>query len=300
LKTLSLTNGSITDAAIKTIAEAFPNLVNLDISSNSRLTDASLREVAKLRQLETLGLLFCDFSEFGILNLSTLPKLRALDIRANVRIGDSGMDVLAMLPALRSLKHRSSAVSDGGLRALAAAEMLDNLEIQDFSITGQSGEYIRKMEKLTGLIIFRCENFDSEGVLALKGLKLNRLTLRGLPVDDSAMEVFQELTTLKRLYLQELPSVSDDGLVNIAALKDLEILDIWELPITDKTMEAIAKLGSLKTLMLRNTGVTDAGLEALLTMPELKSVTLEGNAGVTPAMIQKLREANKFTVLPQK
>ena len=300
LKTLSLTNGSITDAAIKTIAEAFPNLVNLDISSNSRLTDASLREVAKLKQLETLGLLFCDFSEFGILTLSTLPKLRALDIRANMRIGNSGMDALAMLPALRSLKHRSPVVSDGGIRALTAAERLDNLEIQDFSITGQSGEYIRQMEKLTGLIIFRCENFDSEGVLALKGLKLNRLTLRGLPIDDSAMEVFQELTALKRLYLQELPSISDAGMNNVAVLKDLEILDIWELPITDKTMEAIAKLGSLKTLMLRSTNVTDAGLEVLLAMPELKSVTLESNAGVTPAMVQKLREANKFTVLPPK
>ena len=300
LKTLSLTNGGITDAAIKTIAEAFPNLVNLDVSSNSRLTDAAIREIAKLQQLETLGLLFCDFSEFGILNLTTLPKLRALDIRANMRIGDSGMDALTMLPALRSLKHRSPAVSDGGLRALAAAERLDNLEIQDFSITGQSGEYIRQMEKLTSLIIFRCENFDSEGVLALKGLNLNRLTLRGLPIDDSAMEVFQELPTLRRLYLQELPSVSDDGMSNIAVLKDLEILDIWEVPITDKTMESIAKLAALKTLMLRSTNVTDAGLEALLTMPELKSVTLEGNTDVTPAMIQKLRDAEKFTVLPQR
>jgi hypothetical protein len=298
LKMLSLTNSGISNAAIKTIVESFPNLVNLDVSSNSRLTDAAAREIAKLQQLETLGLLFCDFSEFGILNIAKLPKLRALDIRANMKIGDGGMEALAKIPTLRSLKHRSPAVSDTGIRALTAAKALDNLEIQDFQITGQSGQYIRQMEKLNSLIIFRCDGFDSEGVLALKGLKLNRLTLRGLPINDSAMEVFRDLLTVKRLYLNELPSVTDAGMANIAVLKDLEILDIWEVPVTDKSMETIAQFAALKELRLKGTRITDAGLDVLLTMPKLAKVTLEDNPGVSSEAVQKLRNANQFTVLP--
>jgi len=297
LKTLDLINGGISDAAIKTIVESFPGLVALDVSSNSRLTDAAAREIAKLAQLERLNLIFCNFSEFGILNIAALPKLRAVDIRGNMKIGDGGMSALAMLPALRSLQHRSPSISDEGIRALTEAKALDNLFIQDFSITGRSGEYIRQMEKLTSLTIFRCENFDSEGVRSLKGLKLNRLTLRGLPIDDTAMEVFRDLPTIKRLYLQELSSVTDVGMANIAFLKDLEILDIWEVPITDKSMETIAKFTSLKTLMLKGTKVTDVGIEILLTMPKLESVTLTDNTEVTPAMIQKLQDAKKFTVL---
>ena len=297
LKTLNLINGGISDAAIKTIAEAFPNLTALDVSSSSRLTDAAAKDIAKLEQLERLTLIFCDFSEFGILSLAALPKLRAVDIRGNMKVGDGGLSALAMLPALRSLQHRSPSISDAGIRSLTEAKELDNLFIQDFAITGQSGESIRQMEKLTSLTIFRCENFDSEGVLALQGLKLNRLTLRGLPIDDTAMEVFNDLPTVKRLYLQELPSVTDAGLASIVSLKDLEILDIWEVPITDESMQTIAKLASLKTLMLKSTKVTDAGIETLLTMPKLESVTLTDNTAVTPAMIQKLRDANKFTVL---
>lgn len=295
LKTLWLVNGVISDASIKMIAESFPDLVNLDVSRNSRLTDAAAREIAKLKKLEVLGLLFCDFSEIGVLSIATLPKLRALDIRGNMKISDGGMGVLVRLPALRSLKHRAP-VSDEGLRALAQAKTLDNLEIQDFLITGQSGQDIRQLEKLTSLIIFRCENFDSSGVLALKGLKLNRLTLRGLPIDDTAMEVFRDLPTIKRLYLQELSTVSDTGMLNLAYLKDLEILDIWELPITDKSLETIAKLTSLKTLWIRATKVSDAGLEVLLNMPSLETVRIVGNAQVTPAMIQKLKDAGKFKV----
>ena len=296
LKTLGLTNCGITDAAIKLIAETFPDLVSLDISFNTRLTDAAATHIAKLEKLEILLLHYCDLSDFGMLRLNKLPKLRALDIRGNMQVGDSGLRTLAELPALRSLKHRSTAVTDNGIEALSAAKALDNLEIQDFAITGQSGQYIRPMEKLTSLIIFRCENFDSSGVVELKGLKLNRLTLRGLPVDDVGMEVFRELPMLKRLYLHELPSVSDVGMLNIGYLKDLELLDIWDVPLGDKSMETIVKLSALKTLTLRETNISDAGLELLLTLPKLESVKLDGNVNTTPAMIQKLSDAKKFKV----
>ena len=296
LKTLKLTNSGITNASIKTIAETFPNLVNLDVSSNTQLTDAATREIAKLQQLESLVLLFCDFSEFGMLNISSLPKLKTLDIRANMQVGDSGLGILAKLPSLKSLKHRSTSVTNNGIEFLTAAKELDNLEIQDFAITGQAGQYIRQMENLTSLIIFRCENFDSSGVLELKGLKLNRLTLRGIPMDDSGMEVFRDLPTLKRLYLHELFSVSDFGILNLVYLKDLEVLDIWEVPIGDKSLETIAKLSSLKTLSLRATEITDAGVELLLTLPKLESVKLAENTKVTPEMIQKLRETGKFKI----
>ena len=298
MRVLGLTNSNITDQTIRMIAESFPNLVHLDISSNALLTDAAAKEIAKMQQLESLGLLFCDFSEFGMFHLADHPRLRSVDIRGNMRIGDNGMRMLAMLPALRILRHRSPTVSDRGIQALAGAKALDSLEIQDMQLTGQSGQYIRQMERLTNLIIFRCENFDTDGVLALGGLNLNRLTLRGLPINDTAMEVFRELPAIRRLYLQELSPVTDDGIKNLVHLKDLELLDIWEILITDRSMSVIAKLENLKTLMLRGTHVSDAGLEVLLSMPSLESVTLTDNAQVTPAMIQKLRDAGKFDVLP--
>jgi hypothetical protein len=297
LRTLALTNGGISNDAVRMIAEFFPHLVNLNLSSNARLTDAAAREIAKLRELETLELLFCDFGEFAMLHIASLPKLRMLDIRANMTIGNGGMRTLARLPALRALRHRSSAVTDDGMRALAEAPAMTDLFIQDFSITGQSGQYLRQMERLTTLTIFRCESFDSCGLLELRGLRLTRLVLRGLPVDNSAMEVFAELTTLRRLELHELHSVSDAGMANLVHLENLEFLDIWDTPVADRTMEIVAKLPALRTLQLRATEITDKGLELLLSMPSLESVRLENNAHITPGAIQKLRGAEKFTVV---
>jgi len=296
LRRLRLTNSGITDVAVKTIAEAFPDLIELDISYNSLLTDAATVDIGKLEKLEILGLLYCNFSDFGILNIVGLSKLRALDIRGNMRIGDGGMDALTFLPALRSLKHRSPAVSNSGIRSLSQSPVLSDLEIWDMQITGQAGEHLARMEKLTQLQICRCESFDSTGVLALGGLKLTRLTLRNLPIDDSALEVFKELPTIKLLFFQELASITDEGMENLSHLKELERLEIVEVDITDKSLETISKLENLKTLVLRGTKVTDAGLELLLKLPKLEKVTLRDNTGVTPAMIRKLREAEKFVV----
>ena len=297
LRTLRLTNGSITDGAIRTIAEAFPALVELHVGYNTQLTDAATREIAKLQQLENLSLLFCDFSEFGIWNLTTLPNLRVLDIRGNSRIGDGGLDALAMLPALRSLSHRSSLVSDRGIQSLVQARTLETLFIQDMEITGRAGRHIRQMERVNNLTIFRCANFDSSGVLALGGMRLIRLTLRGIPITNSAMEVFRELPTLRVLRLQELSSVTDAGLVHLAHIENLSELEVWDVPITDEGLRTIAGLETLRVLMLHSTQITDAGLELLLAMPNLVRVNLTDNALVTPEMIQRLRDADQFEVI---
>jgi hypothetical protein len=96
---------------------------------------------------------------------------------------------------------------------------------------GPTSKYLAQLENLTQLEIFRCQGFGWEGVQALAGMKLTRLTLRDLPmVDDSALVVFTDLPQLRRLYLHELGSISDSGLENLAALKSLELLDIWEVP----------------------------------------------------------------------
>lgn len=295
LKNLKLANaGMLSDKGVKTIVESFPNLKSLDLSSNTLLTNESLKEIARLQELEQLIVMYCNFNEFGMIPISKMPKLRSVDIRMN-HVGNSGMGFLANLPSLRMLKHRSAAVDDFGLEALTKAKGLATLEIQDFTITDRSGEFIKKFESLTNLIIFRCPGFGSTGLLELKGMPLVRLTLRGLPsVDDTGMEVFRDLTQLKRLYLSELESVTDAGMINLVTLKDLELLDIWKIPITDLSLETVSKLSGLKDLSLRETEITDAAAEILLAMPQLERLTLKDNSKITDAARQKLFDAKKF------
>jgi Leucine-rich repeat (LRR) protein len=176
------------------------------------------------------------------------------------------------------------------MEKLAENPNIENLLIQDFMISGQSGQHLAKLTKLKQLEIFRCKGFDSQGVIALKGLGLERLTLRDLSaVDDQGMEVFHELPKLKRLYLHELQSVSDEGLKSLASLKSLEQLDVWEVAnFKDATIDVVATLPNVRELSLRSTGVSDASIEKFLKMPKLQSLTFKDNGSVSEESLQKL------------
>ena len=290
LNSLAITNSVINDATVKMIVKSFPNLVELDLSSNTNMTKGALKVIRELSKLQRLTLVQNRFDDISAQQIEKLKELRTLDLRGNMEAGNMMLDVVADLPKLTGLKHRSPAVTDSGLESLSRNQTLDSLLMQDFSVGDQSGPHLAKLGKLTQLEIFRCQSFGTDGVLALKGMNLTRLTLRDLPnVDDRAMEVFADLPKLRRLFLHELTSVSDSGLKHLGALKSLELLDIWTIPqMTDATVDVIVALPHLKDLTIRATGVSDATVDKLLGMQSLQSLTFKENGSVTPEGLKKL------------
>ena len=290
LDTLALTNSALTDAGVEKIVQSFPDLVELDLSSNTNMTGAAMKLIAGLGKLERLTLLQNRFNDLNTRRLTKLPALRSLDLRGNMEAGDMTLEVVGKLPQLTALKHRSTAVTDAGLAGLAESKTLESLLMQDFVITNESGPHLAKLSNLSSLEVFRCQGFGTDGVLALAGLPLTRLTLRDLPdVGDPALAVLAKLPRLKRLYLHELASVGDEGLRQLAAAKELEVLDIWSLPkMTDASIAVIAALPNLKELSIRETGVTEASAEKIAAMPKLQSLTFKNNGPLSSANAAKL------------
>lgn len=295
LKKLGITDCIINDATVSMIAETFPNVVELDLSSNTLLTNASLAAISKMPQLERLTLIQCAFNDIGMMSLGKLKNLIVLDIRGCMGISD--METVAELPKLRAFRHRSTAVMDGGIEALSKSASLETLEVQDFTINDMSGPYFQAIPKLTRLDIFRCEGFGSEGVLALAGKPLIRLKLRGLPsLNDTGAAVLKDLPTLRQLILHEVPSVTDAGLKDIDTLKNLELIDFWIVSSGDETVKRIAQLPNVKSLSLRETEITDASIDLILSMPKLEELTIKDNLNITPEGLKKL-SGKKFKKL---
>ena len=290
LEALAVTNSAVTDRAVETIATAFPGLVELDLSSNTNLTGAALKSIAALEKLERLTLIQNRFNDLGSRRIAKLQGLKALDLRGNMEAGDMTMELLGSLPRLTALKHRSTAVTDEGMAGIARSPSLESLLIQDFAITDASGRHLAALEKLSSLEIFRCQGIGTDGVTALGGLPLTRLTLRDLPdVGDPALAVLARLPKLKRLYLHELASVGDEGLAHLASATALEVLDIWSLPrMTDATIGVIAALPNLKELSIRETGVTEASVGRIAAMPKLQVLTFKNNGPLSAANAAKL------------
>ena len=298
LRSLAITNSGLTDTGVETLVKAFPDLVELDLSSNTNLTGTSLKLITGLEKLETLTLLQNRFNDLNTRRLSKMPQLRTLDLRGNMEAGDMTLDVVGKLPHLTALKHRSTAVTDIGMHDLAASKTLESLLIQDFGITNESGQHLAKLPSLSSLEVFRCQGFGSDGVLALANMPLTRLTLRDLPdVGDAGLAVLAKLPNLKRLYLHELASVGDEGLRHLGTAKQLEVLDIWSLPkMTDATIDVIATLPNLKELSIRETGVSEAAAGKIAAMPKLQSLTFKNNGPLSPQNAAKLT-GRKWTKL---
>jgi Leucine-rich repeat (LRR) protein len=291
LTSLALTNTVINDPTVEMIAQAFPGLTELDLSSNTNVTRGAMKFIAELGQLRSLTLIQNGFNDLSFRRLRSLQELRSLDLRGNMEAGNMTLGVVGELPNLTAFKHRSTAVTDEGMAELSKNSSLQNLLIQDFMITSDSGRYLAALKQLRQLEIFRCQGFGSEGVAALEGLELDRLTLRDLPsVDDSAMTVFQNLPKLRRLYLHELDGITDEGFENLQHLDSLELLDVWSVPqITDASVEVLARLPNLKELTLRTTGISDASIDVLLSMTGLQSLVIKENSDVTATALQRLK-----------
>ena len=290
LDTLALTNSSISDAAVEAIAKAFPALVELDLSSNANVSGSAFKWIARLPGLQRLTLVQNRFNDLNTRRLAKLENLRSLDLRGNMEAGNTTLEVVGGLPKLRTFKHRSTAVTDEGVERLGHSPSLDSLLMQDFAITNASGPHLAKLAALKSLEIFRCQGFGSDGVLALEGMPLNRLTLRDLPdVGDRGLAVLERLPRLERLYLHELASVGDEGLQRLAAARELRVLDIWSLPkMSDATVDVIATLPKLKELSIRETGATEASLSKLAAMPGLQSLTFKNNGPLSADTAAKL------------
>ncbi|MDR3111286.1 MAG: hypothetical protein LBU65_16580 [Planctomycetaceae bacterium] len=296
LKKLALTNTGISDASVVTIKESFPELVELNLSYNPKLTNAAMKTIAAIENLERLEVIQCSFNDIGALQFANMSKLQVLDIRGN-NIGNIGLRKAASMPSLRALKHRSTALSDDAIEILSECKTLEILDIEDAVITAASGKFFQNFPNLSQLDLFRCSNFSNDGVTEMDGLKLTRLLMRGMTVNDEVMPIIAKMTMLKTLVLHEMPSIGDEGIGQLSTLKDLRTLDIWAMEgVTDKSIEVISKLPNIDTLSIRDTGITDSSIDLILQMPKLQNLTLKGNTGTTSDGIKKLA-AKKFKKL---
>ena len=170
LTSLSLTNSVINDVSVEMIVKSFPNLTDLDLSSNTNMSSGVVKILSEAPKLQRLTLVQNKVNDIGAQRLAKLKDLRALDLRGNMEAGDMALDVVADLPKLVAFKHRSTAVSDSGMEYLSRNQTIESLLLQDFVITDQSGPHLAKLSKLAQLEVFRCQGFGTEGVLALKGM----------------------------------------------------------------------------------------------------------------------------------
>src|SRR6516162_4962276 len=134
--------------------------------SNKQVTDADLKELAGLKQLETLNLTSTQISDSGLKDLTELSQLRCLDL-GETRITDVGLSALAGLNQLQTLDLSETQISDAGLKELAGLKQLQWLELEDTRVSDDSLNELAGLKQLEFLSLHGTR-VTSKGVAELQ------------------------------------------------------------------------------------------------------------------------------------
>jgi beta-lactamase regulating signal transducer with metallopeptidase domain len=237
IRRLGLTASRVSPEAFRHIG-GIRGLEHLEVM-NSRFEPKHLEALAPLKQLKSLDVMLSLFQLKSEVRQAQLGELsekerqrfdeiagpdRQLDHIAQAAIlTDRALLKLSELKELRTLRLVNTFVSNAGVLSLGEKQQLEKVEISvGGKLTPGAAAVFGKMPKLEELFLLGM--IDAQAAESLKAATaLERLELRS--IDDDVASVIAELPQLSWLRLWA-NSLSDDGLMELAALKTLTHLDI--------------------------------------------------------------------------
>jgi hypothetical protein len=236
----------VTDGRLKNLVPLLARLKGftaLTLPDNVAVTDAGLKEIAKLKGLTTLELTCSKVTGAGLKELAPLQGLTYLDF-SRTEVGDAGLKEFARLKGLTALYLEGTKVTDRGLRELALLAGLTTLDLACNKEVTDAG--LKAIAKLNGLI-----------TLNLQGTSITDAGLKEL----APLKGLTRLNGLTNLYLFDT-AVTDAGLKEIAKLKGLTTLTLPE-PASGVTQAGVAELRKA----LPNCAITFSGAAAAAPAP---------------------------------
>ena len=284
--------GSISNQGLEGLS-ALTALQKLDVS-NTRVDNAALEAISQVSSLEELRFDGPKLQDSGALNLAKLPNLKRLFIN-NVNLSPTGWAGLGQIPALEVLHISYSNLNDTTFPLLCEAETLQEI-LLDRSPVGDVGiSHLGKLPNLQVIDISQCPVGGAGLLKATQGKGLNAmrsLTVWGCPLNDQGGLAVAALKDLEVLNLGNLPTMQDRHLTAMlrghTQLKKLSIN--MNVLLTNQAMIAIKALPNLEHLNIEgDRNIDDRGLAQLKSSKNLRELLLSGTS-CTPAGAMQLRE----------
>jgi hypothetical protein len=185
-------------------------------------TDADLKDLAKLKNLQRVSFTLSSITGVGLRDLADLENLRSLAV-IGTPINDAGIKELAQLKALRTLYLTANKnITETGLRELARLKRLEVLNVSSANMTDDILRRLTDLQEIRRLDI--SSNVTGAGLGELAGLKnLRWLGLAHTRITDSDLKAIAKLTGLEELEVGGNP-VTDAGVAYLQkALPSLKI-----------------------------------------------------------------------------
>lgn len=249
----------LTDAHLRSIS-GLSELESLSIPS-SVITDRGADTLVKFTQLEHLDLASDQITDNTLKKISRLPGITRLEISGSQLTGN-GILHLTNLRKLRSLTLKNVALSEEAMTALGEMTMLEELELSDTTISDAHLERLSISPSLRNLSISSNSISDLGAQRIIQLPQLEYLHIESPKVTNSGLAGLKYCSKLLRLTLR-CPNVTNEGLECLPYLTDLHNVCLIEVKLTDTGLSHLSKLPKLAFLRLDHTGISDADLRLL-------------------------------------
>ena len=160
-------------------------------TSHSPKLDATIAQVGRLTELDSLFLSQSSVSGSGLAHIKGLTNLSSLDL-FGTGVNDAGLAHLEGLTALSTLELRATQVTDNGLANLKRLTKLNYLGLAETQVTDAGLVHLKWLVNLS-LLDLSCTQITDAGLAHLKGLtKLRSIDLSNTQVTDDAAEELQQ------------------------------------------------------------------------------------------------------------
>jgi internalin A len=216
-----------------------------------------------LSNLQQLDLSDCSLTDAALKELAGMSQLQSLALGHNTGLTDDGVGALTGLQQLQVLDLNHTGLTDDGLKALAALRGLQTLNLFATKVTDAGLDALAPLTSLRVLNIGSIKRMTDPGLKAVGQLKqLELIDLDYAKVTDAGLRDLAGLTHLQTLYLPST-RVTGTGFKDLEGLKELRTIVLAGCPVTDETVKGLLGLKQLQNLQLSRTQITDAGLKEL-------------------------------------
>jgi internalin A len=125
---------------------------------NAQVTDAALKELAGLKQLQMLHLSDTKVTDAGLKYLAGLKQLAELDL-SGTKVTDAGLKYLTGLKQLQWLVLSDTKVTDAGLKDLIGLKQLQDLFLGGTKVTDAGLKELAGLKQLQALFLPRQLSF---------------------------------------------------------------------------------------------------------------------------------------------
>jgi hypothetical protein len=255
-----------------------------------QISDTGMLQLGQLRCLRTVEIREGTFTDAGLEGLKYLSSLGTVDLAgtrekslaitgegfrhltaasklthvriANLGITNEGLAQIGRVGSIEYMILANTKITDAGLVHLKGLSKLADFTIDTCEVMGAGCKDLSALPALKDLSLVDCPVTD-DGVAAMTGLKVQKLTLMRTKVTEAAIPSLAKMTALKSASLSG-DAATDTALKSLASHPNLERIEMSDASATDTGLLALAAAPKLQTLNLwycRN--FTGDGIERL-------------------------------------